>query len=100
MALALLNSSASAITPQQKDKFLNPFELQDSQIRFNVYLTHVNDDKEYDGDVLFNLVSNILNSASAQVSATAVISVHKFIYNSSLLHANLIMHMASSCLNK
>jgi len=75
MALALLNSSASAITPQQKDQLPNPFELQDSQIRYKVYLTHVNDDKEYDGDVLFNLVSNILNSTSAQVSATAVISV-------------------------
>ncbi|KAL5195709.1 Protein SIEVE ELEMENT OCCLUSION B [Glycine soja] len=71
MALVLSKTASNGTTPQQKDQLPNPFELQDSQIRHKVYLTHVNDEKEFDRDVLFTLVSNTLNSASAQLSAAA-----------------------------
>ncbi|TKY51877.1 SIEVE ELEMENT OCCLUSION B protein [Spatholobus suberectus] len=73
LALALSNAAAtaSATTAQQKDQLPNPFELLDSQIRHKVYLTHFNDDKEYDRDILYTLVSNTMISATAQISATA-----------------------------
>lgn len=80
MALVLSKTASNGTTPQQKDQLPNPFELQDSQIRHKVYLTHVNDEKEFDRDVLFTLVSNTLNSASAQLSAAAVITIYIFIY--------------------
>lgn len=80
MAWVLSNTATSATTPEQKDQLPNPFELQDSQIRHKVYLTHVNDDKEFDRDILFTLVSNTVNSTSAQLSAATVITIYIFIY--------------------
>ncbi|XP_004491932.1 protein SIEVE ELEMENT OCCLUSION B-like [Cicer arietinum] len=67
-ALSYAPSNGTMIQ-QQKSQLPNPFELEDYQILHKVYLTHVNDDENYDKDILFKLVSNII-SASAQISTT------------------------------